>query len=77
MQRVLWLSHYIPIILKKLVSAIPVGLKCETRNSCYRLQYRYIYFIRLFFGIDITKKSLHHQDSSFRVMRGSYKIEEN
>ncbi len=35
----------VPLSTKKLVSAIPVGLKCETRNSCYRLQYRYIYFI--------------------------------
>jgi hypothetical protein len=30
---------------KKLVSAIPAGLKCEIQKSCYRLQYRYIYFI--------------------------------
>ena len=30
-----WLETY--LILKKAVSAIPVGLKCETRNSlCYR-----------------------------------------
>jgi hypothetical protein len=31
----------------------------------------------LFFGIDIIKKSHYPQDSSLRVMRGSYKIEEN
>jgi hypothetical protein len=31
--------------VKKLVSAIPAELKCETRNSCYHLQCRYIYFI--------------------------------
>ncbi len=34
-------------------------------------------FFCLFFGIDIIKESLYHQDSSLRVMRGSYKIEEN
>ncbi len=33
------------IKMKKLISAIPAGLKYETRNSCYRLQYRDIYFI--------------------------------
>ncbi len=36
-----------------------------------------IFVFRLFFDIDIPKKSLYHQDSSLRVMCSSYEIEEN
>jgi hypothetical protein len=51
---------------KKLVSAIPAGLKCEKRNSYYRLLHKYIYssvskqtailFFRLLFVFVIANK---------------------
>jgi hypothetical protein len=38
MSQVPWVSR-----VTKLVSAIPTGLKCETRNNYYRLLHRHIY----------------------------------